>query len=187
MNTNALHLQVNAIREKLIERAQFGMLGVVSAQTGIPEWMLRDWCDNAINMPGREDMVKIQEAVSEHVTVSTPEGDNPFREYQETAFKFAVYPGKAGGSLAMALSYTALGLNGEAGEVAEKVKKWIRDGKDFPTLKDQLTKELGDVLWYIAAMASELGVSLDEVARINIEKLANRKGRGTLHGEGDNR
>ena len=85
--------------------------------------------------------------------------------------------------------YPALGLGGEVGEVLNKVKKIMRDhdGKITDEYREILKKELGDVLWYVAALASELGLKLEEVARLNLEKLASRKERGTLGGDGDNR
>lgn len=85
--------------------------------------------------------------------------------------------------------YTALGLNGEAGEIAEKVKKVLRDHDgDFSKLdKDDISKELGDVLWYVSAFAHSIGLSLDDIARGNIEKLSSRKTRGVIRGSGDNR
>jgi NTP pyrophosphatase (non-canonical NTP hydrolase) len=99
-------------------------------------------------------------------------------EYQNLARETAIYPAAA------SVIYPILGLNGEAGECAEKVKKQIRDGVDNT---EELILELGDVLWYLANAASDLGVSLDDVARLNIEKLHSRKARGTLHGSGDSR
>ena len=107
-----------------------------------------------------------------------------FSEYQAEAMKTAVYPrGK------YAVVYPALGLTGEAGEVAEKVKKVVRDhGADFgPEAVEAITRELGDVLWYIAAMADDLGISLDRVAETNIAKLRSRAQRDRLHGSGDDR
>jgi NTP pyrophosphatase (non-canonical NTP hydrolase) len=82
-----------------------------------------------------------------------------------------------------------LGICGEAGEVAEKVKKIIRDheGKISQADKQELAKELGDVLWYLAVLAHEIGFSFDEVAASNIKKLKDRKLRGVLGGSGDNR
>jgi NTP pyrophosphatase (non-canonical NTP hydrolase) len=85
--------------------------------------------------------------------------------------------------------YGALGLNGEAGEVADKVKKLYRDrdGVVDEQFKDEMKKELGDVLWYVARMADDFGFTLEEVVEANVEKLNSRKDRGKLHGDGDNR
>lgn len=82
-----------------------------------------------------------------------------------------------------------LGINGEAGEVAEKVKKIIRDKNGVISEEDkhELAKELGDVLWYLAVFAQELGFSFDDVAKKNLEKLSSRKNRGAIQGSGDNR
>lgn len=90
-------------------------------------------------------------------------------------------------------AYPALKLAGEAGEVAEKFGKLMRDNRvhswdDIPEDKRrELVKELGDVMWYIAEIATQLGVSLSAVAVGNIVKLQSRQLRGTLHGDGDNR
>jgi NTP pyrophosphatase (non-canonical NTP hydrolase) len=82
-----------------------------------------------------------------------------------------------------------LGINGEAGEVAEKVKKIIRDkgGKVSRQDKEELAKEIGDVLWYLAVFAHDLGFPLDDIAEQNLAKLQSRKARGVLGGAGDNR
>lgn len=107
-----------------------------------------------------------------------------FNDYQEKAQKTAVYPIDA------KVIYPVLGLNGEAGEVAEKIKKIIRDkNSDFSNPLDilEIVKELGDCLWYLSNIASNLGVTLDQVAKINLEKLISRKKRKVLKGEGDNR
>ena len=112
-----------------------------------------------------------------------------FTEYQNLAMDTANYPEK------YEIVYRALGLCGEAGKVAEKIKKGIRDGLDNCGLnlyqkkqfKEELTKELGDVLWYIAALASDLNISLDDVAENNVQKLASRKKRNKIGGSGDNR
>ncbi|HEX4837130.1 MAG TPA: nucleoside triphosphate pyrophosphohydrolase family protein [Solirubrobacteraceae bacterium] len=104
-------------------------------------------------------------------------------EYQRQSRRTAEYPRAAW------LAYPALGLAGEAGEVAEHAKKAIRD--DGGTVSDErraaMSKELGDVLWYIAQLASELGLDLDEVASQNLEKLFSRQSRGVLNGDGDDR
>ena len=107
-----------------------------------------------------------------------------FRDYETLAGETARYPGRSEGNLV----YPVLGLNGEAGEVAEKLKKAIRDhGGDITSVRETLVKELGDVLWYLAACCHELGVSLEEVAAGNIAKLSSRAARGVIHGDGDNR
>lgn len=107
-----------------------------------------------------------------------------FNEYQGKARSTAVYP-----SIGNNIVYPTLGLCGEAGEFAEKVKKAIRDdgGLITPERKENMLKELGDVLWYAAAIATELGVTLNDVAQANIDKLESRKQRDVLKGSGDNR
>lgn len=107
-----------------------------------------------------------------------------FKEYQEEARKTAIYP-----NLGSNFIYPTLGLVGEAGEVAEKIKKVIRDsgGVVSEEKKQELTKELGDVLWYIANLSVELDLSMEEVALKNLEKLKSRQERNELHGSGDNR
>ena len=94
-----------------------------------------------------------------------------------------VYPEHVG------LAYTSLGLAGEAGEIANKVKKVYRDNDGELTRQAQadLMDELGDVLWYVAALATEIGYDLDDVAAHNLEKLAARKSRNAINGTGDKR
>ena len=84
---------------------------------------------------------------------------------------------------------SVLGLCGETGEVAEKVKKVMRDKEGIfdDDSKKEITKELGDILWYIAVTSSNLGISFEDIVQCNIEKLTSRKERKTLQGEGDNR
>lgn len=107
-----------------------------------------------------------------------------FSEYQARSRATAVYP-DAGSNIV----YPALGLCGEAGETAEKVKKAIRD--DGGTLTEErreaIAAELGDVLWYAAQLATEAGLDLEEVAEANLAKLASRRERAVLHGSGDDR
>ncbi|MCP4220082.1 MAG: nucleoside triphosphate pyrophosphohydrolase family protein [bacterium] len=107
-----------------------------------------------------------------------------FNEYQDEALKTAAYP-----DIGNNYVYPVLGLTGEAGEVAEKVKKVIRDKQGIidDETRASLKKELGDVLWYIAMLCRELGLTMDEVARGNVEKLRDRKNRKVIHGQGDNR
>jgi NTP pyrophosphatase (non-canonical NTP hydrolase) len=101
-----------------------------------------------------------------------------FDEYQDAARATAIYPANH------AITYPTLGLCGESGEVAEKVKKLIRDDCYD---RDAIQKELGDVLWYLSNLASDLGLKLSDVARTNIAKLKDRKERGKLQGSGDTR
>lgn len=105
-------------------------------------------------------------------------------EYQEAAVATAMYENYA------RVLYPTLGLCGEAGEVAEKIKKRIRDhggNMECPEFKRQITRELGDVLWYIANIADDLGISLAIIAQTNLDKLADRKQRDMLSGSGDDR
>lgn len=105
-------------------------------------------------------------------------------EYQAMAEETAVYP-----TLGHPIVYPALGLAGEAGEVAEKVKKMCRDDNTVMTTfkQQEIKKELGDVLWYVAETARQAGLTLEEVAQANYDKLQSRQARNQLHGSGDNR
>ncbi|GAA3599515.1 nucleoside triphosphate pyrophosphohydrolase family protein [Kineosporia mesophila] len=87
------------------------------------------------------------------------------------------------------LLHLVLGLVGESGEIAEKFKKWVRDldSDESRIDRDDLAKELGDVLWYVAVLADYLDLSLDDIAVGNLAKLADRQNRGVLGGAGDNR
>lgn len=132
-----------------------------------------------------------------------------FNEYQDFTAQTATYPEKDDRS-SLALAYCGLGLNGEAGElaekletivscgkevqnradtIAEKIKKIVRDNKGFvsPEVKASIVKEGGDVLWYLARLFSELDVTFSFVAMENVRKLYSRKARGVLGGSGDNR
>lgn len=105
-------------------------------------------------------------------------------KYQTEALKTAVYP-----NMGSNFPYPALGLAGEAGEVADKLKKVIRDNDGILTdpVRDAVAKELGDVLWYVSVLAFELDYNLEEIAKNNLAKLASRQERGVLAGSGDNR
>lgn len=104
-------------------------------------------------------------------------------EYSAGALATAIYPREN------SIAYLALGLTGEAGEVADKIKKELRDrgGAFNADSRAAIAMELGDVMWYCAAMARELGYSLNQIAELNLDKLRSRNQRGTLHGSGDNR
>ena len=103
--------------------------------------------------------------------------------YQKVALTTAIYPRE------QAIIYPTLGLTGEAGEVANKVKKIIRDGSDKndDSLVSEIKSEIGDCLWYIAVLADDIGCKLADIANSNLEKLANRQKKGTIHGSGDTR
>ena len=102
-----------------------------------------------------------------------------FDEYQDATEETAIYPEDIG------LIYTTLGLVGESGEIAEKLKKFLREGDD--EYIEEMEDELGDVLWYLARVADELDLSLDDVAEKNLDKLLDRKERNVLTGQGDDR
>lgn len=104
-------------------------------------------------------------------------------EYQEAALRTAIY------SQERAIVYPTLGLTGEAGEVADKVKKTIRDNAAVfsSERREDIAKELGDVMWYVATLARDLGYTLEQVAQMNIKKLASRAARNQIHGSGDDR
>ncbi len=104
--------------------------------------------------------------------------------YQRESRETALYPDVGNNAI-----YPTLGLVGEAGEVADKVKKILRDKKGVfdKVTKDAIKFELGDVLWYISQLSSELGYELEDVATSNLKKLKSRKVRGKIQGSGDNR
>jgi len=107
-----------------------------------------------------------------------------FAHYQERARDTAAYP-----VIGHAVVYPALGLTNEAGEVAGKIKKIFRDkgGVISEQDRDALGAELGDVLWYLAQVATELGLSLEAIAARNLDKLSDRRARGKISGDGDDR
>ncbi len=107
-----------------------------------------------------------------------------FKTYQKKARESAQYPNLGSNNI-----YPTLGLVGETGEVAEKVKKVLRDKNGIfdEESKEAIKKELGDVLWYLSNLCTEFKFSLDEVALVNLEKLRHRVEKGLISGSGDNR
>jgi NTP pyrophosphatase (non-canonical NTP hydrolase) len=105
-------------------------------------------------------------------------------DYQTGALQTAIYPNRGANFV-----YPALGLVGEAGEVADKLKKVIRDNEGILTdpVRESVAKELSDVCWYVAVLAYELDYNLEEIMQMNLDKLASRQQRGVLSGSGDNR
>ena len=110
-------------------------------------------------------------------------GTMTLNEYQIKAKEFVNFPDT------FTITYPALGLASEAGEVCDKIKKAIRDRKSLSLaeLPDMVEPELGDVLWYVAILASNLGLELEDIATKNITKLEDRTERGVISGSGDNR
>ena len=106
-----------------------------------------------------------------------------FNDYQTRAMKNKVY------GYGDKIIYPALGLGNEVGEVQGKIKKVLRDNEGIFNLENRkpIADEIGDVLWYIAALAEDLGFTLDEIAEINITKLEDRRARGVIQGSGDQR
>lgn len=104
-------------------------------------------------------------------------------EYQDRAIETAIY------GISQSIVYPTLGLSGEAGEVANKVKKVLRDKNGFfdAETRKQIILEVSDCLWYCATLARDLGYSLEEAAQMNLDKLASRKERNVIGGDGDNR
>lgn len=105
------------------------------------------------------------------------------KEYSDNAIATAIYGEGA------SIIYPTLGLNGEAGEVAEKIKKTLRDKNGIfdDEVKYDIAREIGDVLWYCNALARDIGYSLEEIMSMNIIKLKSRQERNKIHGDGDNR
>ena len=108
-----------------------------------------------------------------------------FDEYQSKAGETAIFPDEMPDSVDTGTVYCALGLVGEAGEVAEKVKKAVRE--DDPEYLEDLEAEIGDVLWYLSQLAEQLEIDFGDVADRNIAKLQDRQERDVLTGEGDDR
>ena len=107
-----------------------------------------------------------------------------FSDYQQAAKKTAFYP-----NIGSNFIYPTLGLAGEAGEIANKIKKIIRDKNSQLTdaAREDLKSELGDVLWYISQIGVELNITLEDIAQANLIKLSSRQARNVLGGSGDKR
>lgn len=167
---------LNGVIEDLVARSDSG-----TKKYGTP---LRVFNGRSAMMDLYQEILDAAMYVKQHLMEKTTAGMS-LDEYQAAAQETAVYPGKGSGNL----SYPILGLNGEAGEVAEKYKKIIRDCNGVLTDENKaaIIKELGDSLWYIQEIAFELGSTLEDVARTNIQKLSKRKAMGALSGSGDDR
>ena len=122
----------------------------------------------------------LQDAKKETAFLGSMRSRSAFNIYQKLAKETAIYPSEK------ALEYLSLGLASEAGEVAGIVSKWLRGDEKQVNVKE-MTKELGDVLWFLSCLADELGLDFAEIAVYNIKKLADRQARGVIKGNGDNR
>lgn len=150
---------------------------VMTTAKGLVDIVEKPYLDlNTVKIVGEEFVVSF--------TISTIPTITTLAEYREAAMETADYP-----HMGNNLTYTILGLGGEAGEAQEHYKKAIREnyGAITPERRQAILKELGDNLWYITLAAYELDSTLEEVANMNIAKLRSRQERGTLHGDGDNR
>ena len=122
-----------------------------------------------------------------------PKSIEPEIEEEELSMTFDQYETEASSTRiyneGIKVIYPTIGLAGETGEVADKVKKVIRDhcGNFDESNRKEIAKELGDVLWYLTSIANDLGYSLEDIAKMNIEKIKSRQRRDVIHGEGDNR
>lgn len=138
-------------------------------------------------MISQEHIIETMKMMNEIVVIADFDENNhrpmTLDNYQILANSTAQYPST------YKVVYPALGLAGEAGEIANKVKKIIRDTNNIITeeKRKELKAEIGDVCWYIAALATDLGLSLDEIAKENIAKLKSRQERGVIKGDGDDR
>jgi len=118
-----------------------------------------------------------------------PDGDFGFNKYQQKAHETAEYPNIYVGGHPSNYIYAAMGLAGESGELIEKLKKVVRNKNGLVAESDlfDIKKEVGDVLWYLSELCTCLNLSLKQIARENIKKLSDRKNRGVIKSEGDNR
>lgn len=109
-----------------------------------------------------------------------------FSTYQSATDSTAIYPSAGKGNFE-ALNYVLVSLGGEAGEILNKWKKYLRDGTSLPELYPAMIEELGDILWYCARAATEMGYTFDDVVIANLDKLESRRQRNVLSGSGDHR
>ncbi len=109
-----------------------------------------------------------------------------FNEYEEKASETAVFNDR---TTEYKLMYLALGVAGEAGEVAEKIKKVMRNDNGIVSdeKRESIKSEVGDVLWYLSQLSRELGFTIEDAAQANMRKITDRKSRDVIRSEGDNR
>lgn len=126
-----------------------------------------------------QDLEKSKSSDIPYEALAVRDAPFSFNGYMNFVKSMKVYPEQH------AIVYPALGIAGEGGEVAEKVKKWLRGDKELDKL--ELLKEAGDVLWYLTSLADDLGYTLQDLVDENVKKLKSRKERGVQKGSGDNR
>ena len=170
------------------------IIGVMDGAERLLQFNLELLQDNTVIMSDEEAIIELKKLIKEKVDPSRYDEVeelllNEFKkpltinQYQDKAIATAIY---GEGS---SIIYPTLGMCGEAGEVADKVKKVLRDsnGEFTGEKKLELAKEFGDVAWYIAALCRDLGYTMEEVLQMNLDKLASRKERNMISGSGDNR
>lgn len=145
-----------------------------------------DGTDTNVRLEDKSPTEGTQSSGSASIASGSTASAYTFDYYQEDASLTAIYPDH-GKSTPEAFAYLCLKLNGEAGEVGEAFAKFIRGDYNFGEAKRRISAELGDVLWYLSQISSELGISFGEIAAANYAKLADRKSRNVLRGSGDNR
>lgn len=151
-----------------------------NSDIGFPDGFLEEFLKNKQAVSSEKDLNL--KALAERVITLQEEftiQKSDFEYYQEFVRSMKVYPEKN------AIIYPTLGIVGEGGEIAEKVKKWLRGDRELD--KFELLKEAGDVMWYITSLVDDLGYTLDDMIRVNMTKLKSRKERGVQKGDGDNR
>ena len=135
--------------------------------------------------PTEAELAKFHASIRAHIAqVQADDMRVNLNRYQREAMRTAVYPGRAA---LPGVNYTLVGLAGESGELLNKWKKVLRGDRGREESRDAMAAELADVLWYVAATATELGVGLGDIAAANLAKLADRAARDVVRGDGDHR
>lgn len=168
-----------------VYQCEDGLVGLTGLSAASDSY--KEGCDEAIIVTAceYEALCKVDYQPKQEVSEATKTSSGGYigaLTYQNFAFKTSL-------GCPFEAWYLALGMTGEAGEVADKVKKVYRDkGGEFDdATREEIAHELGDCLWYLTNMATLMGYSIEDIARMNMEKITSRLKRGVLHGEGDYR